>query len=63
MDEIVRTGKGISEVKPSKTRHRQGLNKFDISHFEVRVSKADLVWLQDDISDIMLFRKEEATQY
>ena len=63
-DEVVVTGRGRSykkEVKPSQTRHMRDLKQFYIGQFEARVTRDELKWLQDDVGERMLIRKEEAT--
>jgi hypothetical protein len=63
-DEVVVTGRGRNikkEVKESKTRHMRDLKQFYIGQFEARVTRDELKWLQDDVGERMLIRKEEAT--
>ena len=45
-----------------KLKHLQGLEQFYYGDFEMRVTKADLKWLKDDITERMHIRKEEATR-
>ena len=43
-------------------KHLQGLKQFYYGDFEVRVTKADIAWLKEDVTERMLFRKEDPTQ-
>ena len=43
-------------------KHLQGLEQFYYGDFEARVTKADLKWLKEDVTERMLLRKDELTK-
>ena len=45
-----------------KMKHLQGLEQFYYGDFEARVTKADLKWLKEDVTERMLLRKDELTK-
>ena len=51
---------GAKDTK--KLKHLQGLKQFYYGDFEVRVTKADIAWLKEDVTERMLFRMEDPAQ-
>ncbi len=62
MDTVVETVRGRNaktEVEPSKHRHINNSRLFHIGQCELRVDGADLPWLNNEIEDRMLIRKDD----